>query len=292
MHSRMIFNISPPKSGTTAMYHCLARCQNVAKPKVKEPRFFARKLGPQIGNLPPRLNLDGRFHLGFQWFEGLYKSQSRYRLDFSTYYAATEMTPEIMHAYDEQAKLLLILRDPVERILSHYYHYAKTGVALPPIRHLMRPETALSRYLMRFADYAGIYERFAAQFGEEQICVLDFRDLSLNPHTVEAQIQNFLALPDFQFNPKGREINPSGRAKSLMLQRLLSGRHAQLLSQLAPFSHDRLLEMRRRVVAWNTRAQKNPTPDTALLQALQEQLAPQYRFLNDLFEGEGMCDAA
>ena len=292
LRSRMIFNISPPKSGTTAMFYCLARCDDVAKPKVKEPRFFARRVGPDIGYLPPRLNLDGRFHLGFEWFEGLYSREAAYRLDFSTYYAATEMTPQLMRGYDGDARLMMILRDPVERMLSHYYHYIKTGVAMPPIGYLKQPNTALSKYLMRFADYKNIYNRFADQFGEDRICLIDFRDLSAQPEHVTQQVRQFLDLSDFEFNPSGAEKNAAGRARSVLLQRMLSGRHAQFLSQLAPFSNEHLLAFRRRIVAWNTVQTKNPEVEVDIRATLYRQLAPQYEFLKQIFGDQELRDAA
>jgi len=242
--------------------------------------------GPRLPDLPPRLDLRGRNHLGLDWFHGLYNNNGRYHIDFSTFYSAAQDTPALTSAYDPKAKLILIHRDPVARFLSNYFHFKKTGIRLPSLEDTISTDSAFRRYLMLFADYAGTYHRYLARFPAAQIFTARFEDMVGQPDQFTEEISKFLEIDGFRFQPKGREKNASGRPKSLLLQRLLLGKHMSYLSTLAPLSPRVLLEARRKVVRWNTKPVTNTPPDARHIQMLRDLLAQQYAFLDRHYNEE------
>ena len=290
--SRMIFNISAPKSGTTALFHSLIRSQGIAAPKIKEPCFFMDRDGPDLGSLPSRLNLKGRNHLGSAWFEGLYSGNTRYRIDFSTFYSAAYDAPALMAQYDPRARLILILRDPAARFLSNYYHFKKTGIQLPGLAETITQDTDFRRYMLLFSDYAGTYQRYLDMFPAAQIFTARFEDMIEVPDVFSANLAEFLDLNDVTFAPTKSERNSAGRPKSVMLQRLLLGKHMAYLSALAPLSPRPLLEARRKIVRWNTRPFINLPPSPELMGELRALLAPQYKLLSTFPSNKEVAHAA
>ncbi|MEM7242919.1 MAG: sulfotransferase domain-containing protein [Pseudomonadota bacterium] len=289
---KLVVSISAPKSGTTALFHCLARCADIAVPKIKEPCYFAPKNGPNHSGLPRRLHLNGRHHLGAKWFDGLYNNPAPLRLDFSTFYSATPNTPQLLYRHDPDARLVMVLRDPVKRFVSHYYHYRKMGLRLPPIETVISTDNALRRYLLRFADYELTYFRFSDWFPLDQISLLKFEDMIAAPKHAELEMQSFLGLSDFKFKPKSKERNSAGRPRSVWMQNLLLGHHMGGLSALAPISPKPLLKLRRKIVSLNTAPARNPTLLKKDEDHLRDLLAAQYDFIDHLFPKKELAHAA
>lgn len=59
--------------------------------------------------------------------------QAKYHLDASTTYAVSDCAFERIHADSPNAKVILILRDPIDRVISHYNWYSKMGGRLLPL---------------------------------------------------------------------------------------------------------------------------------------------------------------
>jgi len=102
----------------------------------------------------------------------------------STVYLASKKAPARIAEVLPHVKLIFLLRDPVERAHSHYYHALQAGRAIHSF------EDAL-QYGRRFYITRGLYreqlERYLEVFDREQITVLIFEDFIQN---MEARIDD------------------------------------------------------------------------------------------------------
>lgn len=280
----LIANISPPKCGTTSLYHCLIRCKDVSQPHVKEPLYFATSAN-EDASVPRLLQFDANNHLGHKWFSKLFgqDDESKYRVDFSTGYSFCPDTPRLIHNEYPDARLIFILRDPIERFVSHYYQFKKIGVDLPPIGELIRSDTRTAEICFRYANYTHIYESFLKEFSPEQICILRFDDFIQNSNDIETTIRNFLELPDFEYKPNASEMNSAARPRNWIIARLFSGVHIRLMLPLSPiFARLGLLKFRRKIISWNKQTVRNPELSDQDKDALKQRLAPQIEMYNAL----------
>ncbi|MEH6446052.1 MAG: sulfotransferase domain-containing protein, partial [Oceanospirillaceae bacterium] len=145
-HRKILINISPPKCGTTSLYHALAKSNHTNSPMIKEPRFFAREESDIYKKIPASLRVRGEYLNGIDWFfllfadanpDGLY-------LDFTTYYSITKETPELLKLNFSDVKCIMLLREPVARFVSQYWQYKKMGVNLPSIEKIIHGDDDLS----------------------------------------------------------------------------------------------------------------------------------------------------
>lgn len=285
--TNIIVNISPPKCGTTALYFGLVASADVTGSSLKEPRFFSGNAKGDESGLPDAMRTSGKYDNGMKWHDALFdstKKDARYRIDFTTYYAVTEDTPELLKRHYPDAKLIFAMRDPVARYMSHYYQYIKVGIRVPSIRDVVLGDNQTADLLYRFSDYEGIYRRYADVFGEEAIKLLDFRDLTRNYDKVSTECNAFLGLDDIAYAPSEREKNVAGRPRFGMVQSLMFSDAARKLTRrIPPGLKTSMLKLRKKVILANVKPEQYPELDDALREELTRRLQSQIEFYEKAF---------
>jgi hypothetical protein len=179
------------KSGTTSLHHLLAGHPDVFFPREpQEIHFFDE---------------EETFARGLEWYAGLFAGWGgeRYIGQTSPLYMFVPLVPERMAAVMPEARVLFILRDPVERAYSHYWHEVRYGWEDRPFEEALELEAQRLgggfharrhySYVAR-GSYAGQIERFRARFPEEQLLVLFHEELQADPKAALARCAGFLGL--------------------------------------------------------------------------------------------------
>lgn len=217
------------KSGTTTLYDFLQCHPQVHFPKAtKEPHYFS------FGGTPPRF-VDGQFLKPLIWrtedYLELYQTTPDGTLlgDGSTsyLYRASEAIAHMKKLYgkaSEDIAMIIIIRNPVERALSHYNFLVRNGFEDLPFDVAIRQEVIARRKEQRwgfdylgYGEYARGIQLFQAQF--KRVKVVLFEEL-FDAERTSAKLCEFLGISPMtvQSFPK---INPSGRPKSKWVTRLL-----------------------------------------------------------------------
>lgn len=188
------------KSGTTSLHHYLVQQPGVIEPLRKEVHYF-----------------DVNAERGESWYRAHFgrDGEPGLNLDSSPYYLFHPAVPRRLHALLPRAKLIVLLRDPVRRAYSHYWHERDKGREALSFEEAVAAETArLGDAPQRLADgslarshahqhfsylargrYAEQLERWFAVFPRQQCLVLRFEDLAREPLAVLNVALEFLGLP-------------------------------------------------------------------------------------------------
>ncbi len=168
------FCIGTPKSRSTWLARCVAEHPDVAVSIPKETNFFARQWTLYLPGTP------ARFLCGWDWYRDCFNHArpGQIRGDFSiNLYRNAPEAPALLHRAFPDARLLAVLRDPVKRLYSHYWHRA-TNAAAPPLN--MPPEVAmLDEPFLDTSRYHAHLRQWAERFDEDQLLVVldtDFAD--------------------------------------------------------------------------------------------------------------------
>ena len=183
--------VGAAKAGTTAVWTWLQSHPDVFLPDVKEPGFFAfegENATPHNGPYDP--NYVSEVTTDAQTYQDIYSGAGgRICGDVSPVYLIAEHAAARIAAARPDARIVILLRDPVKRAFSQYLHHVRD--CLEPS---MTFEAALDAENERLAQgwswghgyathghYARQIERYLDVFPREQILFLTHEDIQSNP---------------------------------------------------------------------------------------------------------------
>jgi hypothetical protein len=194
--------IGAQRSGTTSLFNYLVRHPDVLPPLGKEIHYF-----------------DLHYARGIKWYRGRFPYGYRLRrgaltLDASPYYLMHPQAPGRAARLLPEAKLVALLRNPVDRAFSHYQHEVRGGretlsfgeaIEQEPER-LAREEERLRadpgyysfnhhRYsYTRRGQYVEQLRRWVEHFPRSRLLVLQSERLFRDPAAAIGAVQEFLGL--------------------------------------------------------------------------------------------------
>src|SRR5215469_1214124 len=194
-----LFVIGAMKSGTTSLHEYLNSHPQIAMSEWKEPAFFVEEL---------------TWRRGEDWYLTLFENDGKYRYlgESSTHYTRLPVfqgVAERLYRFNPAARLIYIMRNPFERIVSHYWHNTqirdfKHGGGEP--RPLLRAVTEDPQYLA-FGDYATQLEPYISRFGREALYALTFETLVQDPQRELDRIYQWLGLPPHPLGDQGAQAH-------------------------------------------------------------------------------------
>jgi hypothetical protein len=200
------FLIGAPKAGTTALHAALAGHPGLYLSPVKEPKYFLCDDAP-----PARLTGPGDAHSAREWvwqrdrYEALFDSAppGALRGESTPLYLHDRAALERIRRAVPDAKLIAVLRDPVDRAHSNWMHLWSDG--LETIGDFVEAcDAEAGRVAAGYAPfwrYRGLgrygeqLERLYEVFDPAQVHVLRYRELVDEPVATLAAIGRFLGVP-------------------------------------------------------------------------------------------------
>lgn len=194
------------KGGTTALDSYLRQHPAVSMAKKKEPHFFDKR--PKTGLAPLDRAL---YHRLFDWRAARAGCLLGEATPIISWWHGA--LPRVW-SYNPDIKLILLLRDPVERAWSHYRMDCRRGRETLPFSEAIRRERERARrelpaqdrersYLSR-SYYAPQIRELRRFFPDEQLLFLRSEDLSDQPHQVLEDVCGFLGLAWHDFDVSER----------------------------------------------------------------------------------------
>jgi hypothetical protein len=251
----------PAKSGTTALYLMMRQHPQIFFPGTKEPRFFA------YSDAPPRYAGPGdekRFnkttiHRLEDYLE-LYK-------DIGDAIAIGDASPIYMHVpkavytmkkYIPNAKIIIMLRNPVERAFSVYLQHLRDGDEKLSFEEAIQQEEkriiqnwGLGWRYLSLGYIADQIERYLEAFGETQVFFVLYDNFRRDNIETLKELFTFLGV-DSNYSPSIVKANVGGIVKNQWLYSLLSStRRLRVLRPMIPVKYRRIANL------WRLNMQSN-----------------------------------
>jgi hypothetical protein len=217
------FVVGTPKAGTTALYYYLDQHPSIYMSPIKEPAFFAadlfelkRQLGITKGDprqLQAYLNgpmTDRRSGVISDWddYLKLFKNVQQETAvgEVSANYLGSSIAPRAIRERLPHARIVMMLRDPVDRLYSQYSEALAEGEAQPDFLSWVNQQRKAEekRDPRLGAVWNGFYARHVARYREhfpaEQIRIYFYQDYRKAPGGILKDIFMFLNV-DAHFEP-------------------------------------------------------------------------------------------
>ncbi len=217
------------KAGTTALFNFMKGHPEISLSTEKELHYFS-----------------SNYEKGLEWYEGKFRVKKGAKAigEASPSYMYDERVPERIKSTLPDVKLIFILRHPVDRAYSHYWHRVnRSGSENLSFEEAIKRAIEAEKkgvkegedaerisYLTR-GKYAEHLERFKKVFPEERMLVLIHRDLKNKPEEVMRRVFEFIGVdPDFRGENWGEKhnvgITPKSQIADRMVKKIIFGNKA------------------------------------------------------------------
>lgn len=188
------FIVGAPKSGTTSLYHYLNQHQDICMSLIKEPNYFSSE----------ELNDQGLYYKAkvISKLESYYKifiKEKDHQLlgEASVSYLFYQNVPLKIYKYNPNAKIIILLRNPIERAHSHYlmdYRLGHTKISLDSILNdsSVKDHALLYQQYIELGFYYNQVKRYIDVFGHNNVCVMLYDKLKENNEKLTNNILRFL----------------------------------------------------------------------------------------------------
>jgi DNA-binding TFAR19-related protein (PDSD5 family) len=222
--------IGAQKAGTTSLYHYLKQHPEIYMSPIKEPHFFAVEgAAPDFRGPSPRNPLT---ITDLEAYRALFAGVSGETAigEASPSYLGNPKAPNRIRHYIPEAKLIAILRNPVERAFSAYLHRVRDDREWFDFARALREEEARIKanltpgwYYKRAGFYYPQLKRYYELFDREQIRVHLYEDLDTDPASMLLELFAFLNVDETFVPDTSLRHGVTGVPKSRILRRFLRG---------------------------------------------------------------------
>ena len=233
--------IGAQRSGTTSLFNYLVHHPDVLPPLGKEIHYF-----------------DFHYERGVSYYRGRFPYSRRLRhgaqtVDATPYYLAHPLVPERAARLLPQVKLIAVLRNPVDRALSHYQHEVRGGRETLSFAEAIDQEAErLKGEEDRLRDEPGYYSwnhhrysylrrglylqqllRWVQHFPRSQLLVLQSESLFRDPPGAMSMVHRFLGLADHRLKRYDDSFQRGNYQRAMP-----DGLKARLTTYFEPHNHE------------------------------------------------------
>jgi hypothetical protein len=258
--------IGSAKCGTTSLHNYLSAHPDIKMSEVKELNFFSEP---------------GVWERGLAWYEDQFDPSVPIRGESSTSYTRAKnaaLVSERVHDTIPDARLIYLVRDPIDRIRSDYHHHRSVEMEARDLAVALadpdNPYVSASSYASQLAPYA-------ERFGMDRIHVLTQEELLRNRRATLAAVFTFLGVDDSVDSPLFDRTweRSAGKGWAFTLGVRLRQRGVRLPPALR-WPAQRL--QRTWLLGGRSRAARPQSIDDEIQERLAEELAPEVARLREM----------
>ena len=197
------FIIGAPKAGTTSLYHYLDEHLEVEMSSQKEPDYFSDDALQEQGMYYGKNRIDT-----LDKYNNLFvKPQAKLRGEGSVSYFFYDDVPNKIKKYNPDSKIIIMLRNPIDRAFSHYLMDYRLGLVSESFEDIVKKNSnhkyahLFYQQYIQVGEYANQLKRYLNVFNRENILLIDYEDFKKDVAGVVNKTYLFLGVnDDFQSN--------------------------------------------------------------------------------------------
>ena len=266
--------IGAAKAGTTSLYHYLRQHPQIFMSPHKEPRFFALE-GQALDFKGPGDMTRFNFCTNIKAYQSLFDGVTHEKAigEVSPWYLYVPQSAKRIKQHVPNAKLIAILRDPVNRAYSNYLHAVREQ--LEPLDDFELAMEAEAERIKQNWSYRWHYKqkgfyfaqirRYLDNFDRQQIRFYLFEDFKSDPTAMLRDVFSFLDVDENFPADVSEKFNVAGLPKVKLLDDVLTRRDTftPLIGKLIPSRKIRQ-SVKNALKKFNTRPKPELSPSVRL----------------------------
>lgn len=181
----------PQKCATTWLYDCLYEHPDVLLPETDSVHYF-----------------DMNYQKGDQWYRQFFSEYDGEALvgEETPSYIRDEATPRRIAETLPDVKIIFIVRNPVDRAFSHYWHEKSKNKIAFEFEEVFENYDLYQNWVVP-GFYHRHFERYEAHLPRDQMKLMFFEDLVADQRSYLREVYDFLGLPDYTPSTLGEKSN-------------------------------------------------------------------------------------
>jgi len=220
-----LFIVGAPKAGTSSLYVYLKNIKGIYMSPVKEPNFFSITVFSEKSSEKPIRNKKKYLSLFTKAKEEMIIGEA------SPEYLSDIEAPKLIHEVSPNAKIIISIRDPIERAFSYYLMFVRRGRIKSSFLTLLQDSMEKKKIGLK-SQYGlletGLYyeqvERYLKIFGTNNVKIIIFEEFIKDPKKMIGEILIFLNLETSLDDFKGEVYNQYGVYRGKISQFILTNR--------------------------------------------------------------------
>tara|TARA_B100000767_G_scaffold224328_1_gene213396 strand:- start:303 stop:1172 length:870 start_codon:yes stop_codon:yes gene_type:complete len=173
------FIVGAPKAGTTSLYHYLKKHPQIEMSLQKEPNYFSDKEIQIQGLYYSKNRIDTE-----EKYNGLFNTQKKDVIfgEGSVSYLFYPTVAQDIKVYNPMAKIIIMLRNPIERAFSHYLMDYRLGLVSDSFEDIINKKSKhknahlFYQQYIKVGEYAAQLKRYCDIFDKKSILLIDYED--------------------------------------------------------------------------------------------------------------------
>jgi hypothetical protein len=228
------FIVGTPKAGTTSLYHYLEEHPDIYMSPIKETNYFSYD----------EIKSQGLFY-NEEHISSLHQYQKQFKEvkdekavgEASVSYLYYPLVPSKIKKLNPEAKIIIVLRNPVDRGFSHYLMDKRLGfvnISYEDIvwKNSTHPQSKL--YYQQYVSLGQYYEqvkRYLEVFGDRQVKILFYEDIVKDMQNVVKELYAFLNV-DVTFSPDTQQQhNVYSSPKNFFIEKLYAQKKIRTIAK-------------------------------------------------------------
>jgi len=200
-----LFIVGAQKSGTSSIHEYLNQHPQIFMSPLKEPGYFHGNVSKYT---EPRVIRNEEIYLN-----QFKKVKNEIFIGESTSYLQDPDSPKLIAEKIADCKIIIVLRDPIQRLFSHYFHHVRSGIEKRSFSEMIREDSYTDydlncKYNEKNRDipnivqrgfYSNQISRYYDTFDKKNVKIFIYEEFQRNYKKLIEEILKFLGL-DLNFN--------------------------------------------------------------------------------------------
>ena len=189
------FIVGAPKAGTTSLYHYLKEHPQIEMSSQKEPDYFSDTAIQEQGLYYNKNRIDTE-----EKYNRLFNTQKKDVIfgEGSVSYLFYPNVAQDIKAYNPIAKIIIMLRNPIDRAFSHYLMDYRLGLVSDSFEDIIHKKSKhknahlFYQQYIKVGEYATQLKRYFDIFDKENILLVDYEDFKSDVTGTVNSVYSFL----------------------------------------------------------------------------------------------------